>query len=56
VSGTAQFDPKLPKPAATPLYPKLEKAEHGKTNLDKLLASNLISMALISAPYGWRFR
>jgi len=43
-------DPELPKPAATPLYPKLEKAEHGRANLDELIrASNLISMALTSA-------
>jgi hypothetical protein len=42
--------------AGLPLYPKLEKAEHGRANRDELHASNLISMTLISATYGWRFR
>jgi hypothetical protein len=51
------IDPEQPKPAATPLYQKLEKAEYGRTNLDELRASNLILMTLISTPpYGWRFR
>jgi len=36
------FLTQLPKPAATPFYPKLEKAEHGRANLDELIrASNL---------------
>jgi hypothetical protein len=51
------IDPERPKPAATPLYQKLEKAEYGRANLDELRASNLILMTLISTPpYGWRFR
>jgi hypothetical protein len=46
-TGMAESDPERPKPAATPLYPKLEKAKHGRANLDELIrGSNLISMAL----------
>ena len=36
-----EIDPKLPKREAAPLYSKLEKAEYGRANLDKLRASNL---------------